>query len=73
MIRFNSAEKSFTLIIYYEDKSKQTVNCQTPNTSLEKKQTNKKKNKQTNKNVFLVSQHKFKKMKTDLKFFSFLY
>ena len=68
MIRFNSAEKSFTLIIYYEDKSKQTVNCQTPNTSLEKK-----KNKQTNKNVFLVSQHKFKKMKTDLKFFSFLY
>ena len=56
MIRFNSAEKSFTLIIYYEDKSKQTVNCQTPNTSLEKK------NKQTNKqNVFLVSQHKFKK------------
>ena len=67
MIRFNSAEKSFTLIIYYEDKSKQTVNCQTPNTSLEKK------NKQTNKNVFLVSQHKFKKMKTDLKFFSFLY
>ena len=69
MIRFNSAEKSFTLIIYYEDKSKQTVNCQTPNTSLEKKQTN----KQTNKNVFLVSQHKFKKMKTDLKFFSFLY
>ena len=69
MIRFNSAEKSFTLIIYYEDKSKLTVNCQTPNTSLEKKQTN----KQTNKNVFLVSQHKFKKMKTDLKFFSFLY
>ena len=67
MIRFNSAEKSFTLIIYYEDKSKQTVNCQTPNTSLEKK------NKQTNKNVFLVSRHKFKKMKTDLKFFSFLY
>ena len=67
MIRFNSAEKSFTLIIYYEDKSKQTVNRQTPNTSLEKK------NKQTNKNVFLVSQHKFKKMKTDLKFFSFLY
>ena len=56
MIRFNSAEKSFTLIIYYEDKSKQTVNCQTPNMSLEKK------NKQTNKqNVFLVSQHKFKK------------
>ena len=43
MIRFNSAEKSFTLIIYYEDKSKQTVNCQTPDTSLEKK------NKQTNK------------------------
>ena len=41
MIRFNSAEKSFTLIIYYEDKSKQTVNCQTPNTSLEKKKTNK--------------------------------
>lgn len=67
MIRFNFAEKSFTLIIYYEDKSKQTVNCQTPNTSLEKKK------KQTNKNVFLVSQHKFKKMKTDLKFFSFLY
>ena len=70
MIRFNSAEKSFTLIIYYEDKSKQTVNRQTPNTSLEKK---KQTNKQTNKNVFLVSQHKFKKMKTDLKFFSFLY
>ena len=44
MIRFNSAEKSFTLIIYYEDKSKQTVNRQTPNTSLEKKkQTNKQK------------------------------
>ena len=41
MIRFNSAEKSFTLIIYYEDKSKLTVNCQTPNTSLEKKKTNK--------------------------------
>lgn len=57
MIRFNSAEKSFTLIIYYEDKSKQTVNCQTPNTSLEKK----KNKKQTNKNVFLVSQHKLKK------------
>ena len=47
MIRFNSAEKSFTLIIYYEDKSKQTVNCQTPNTSIEKK--NKQTNKQTNK------------------------
>ena len=45
MIRFNSAEKSFTLIIYYEDKSKLTVNCQTPNTSLEKK-TNKQTNKQ---------------------------
>ena len=45
MIRFNSAEKSFTLIIYYEDKSKLTVNCQTPNTSLEKK---KQTNKQTN-------------------------
>lgn len=45
MIRFNSAEKSFTLIIYYEDKSKLTVNCQTPNTSLEKKKQ--KKNKQT--------------------------
>lgn len=57
MIRFNSAEKSFTLIIYYEDKSKLTVNCQTPNTSLEKK----KNKKQTNKNVFLVSQHKLKK------------
>lgn len=72
MIRFNSAEKSFTLIIYYEDKSKQTVNRQTPNTSLEKTKQNKT-NKQINKNVFLVSQHKFKKMKTDLKFFSFLY
>ena len=72
MIRFNSAEKSFTLIIYYEDKSKQTVNRQTPNTSLEKK-NKKQTNKQTNKNVFLVSQHKFKKMKTDLKFFIFLY
>lgn len=46
MIRFNSAEKSFTLIIYYEDKSKQTVNCQTPNTSLEKK-NKKQSNKQT--------------------------
>lgn len=57
MIRFNSAEKSFTLIIYYEDKSKLTVNCQTPNTSLEKK----KNKKQTNKNVFLVSQHQLKK------------
>lgn len=45
MIRFNSAEKSFTLIIYYEDKSKQTVNRQTPNTSLEKKKQ--KTNKQT--------------------------
>lgn len=43
MIRFNSAEKSFTLIIYYEDKSKLTVNCQTPNTSLEKNKTNKQK------------------------------
>ena len=45
MIRFNSAEKSFTLIIYYVDKSKQTVNRQTSNTSLEKKnnQTNKQK------------------------------
>ena len=49
MIRFNSAEKSFTLIIYYEDKSKLTVNCQTPNTSLEKK-----KNKQTNKQKRLL-------------------
>ena len=39
MIRFNSAEKSFTLIIYYVDKSKQTVNRQTPNTSLEKNKT----------------------------------
>ena len=48
MIRFNSAEKSFTLIIYYEDKSKLTVNCQTPNTSLEKK------NKQTNKQKRLL-------------------
>ena len=46
MIRFNSAEKSFTLIIYYEDKSKLTVNCQTPNTSLEKKKNKKKTNKQ---------------------------
>lgn len=53
------------------NRNKQTVNRQTPDTSLEKKQT--KKNKQTNKNVFLVSQHKLKKMKTDLKFFSFLY
>ena len=71
MIRFNSAKRSFTLIIYYKDKSKETVNRQTPNTSLKKKKQ--KTNKQTNKNVFLVSQHKFKKMKTDLKFFSFLY
>ena len=54
------------------NRNKQTVNRQTPDTSLEKKQK-KKTNKQTNKNVFLVSQHKLKKMKTDLKFFSFLY
>ena len=55
------------------NRNKQTVNRQTPDTSLEKKTNKQKKNKQTNKNVFLVSQHKFKKMKTDLKFFSFLY
>ena len=51
MIRFNSAKKSFTLIIYYKDKSKETVNRQTPNTSLEKKKT---KNKQTNKQKRLL-------------------
>ena len=35
------------------NRNKQTVNCQTPDTSLEKKQTNKKK-KQTNKQKRLL-------------------
>ena len=55
------------------NRNKQTVNRQTPDTSLEKKQTNKKKtNKQTKTSSWFLNIN-LKKMKTDLKFFSFLY
>ena len=54
------------------NRNKQTVNRQTPNTSLEKKQTKKKQNKQTKTSSWFLNIN-LKKMKTDLKFFSFLY